>query len=303
MSLIGVGFYLLCIAFLSCCSFEMNHCRRSLHLLTGTFPSPIQTKSYGKSYVKYAANVATSADIDGPPVGEDNVISRPAMDDVRFDNITEGLKQLNSSWEFGTFPQKSKPSNKDLSDFEAAKAVGAKSVRTDVNWVNVLTDEEVDRAIAELSKYCSKERLERFESVLSRRTSNIRMVRSFVIVTPLHVSCVMQCIAVLCCAVLCCAVLCCAMLCCAVQCSAVQCCAEQCSAVQCCAVLCSAVLCSAVQCCAMLCCAVLCSAVQCYAVQCCAMLCSAVQCSAVLCSAVQCSAVSSCACTLFRISV
>jgi hypothetical protein len=222
MSLIGVGFYLLCIAFLSCCSFKMNHCRRSLHLLTGTFPSPIQTKSYGKSYVKYAANIATSADIDGPPVGEDNDVIRPPMEDVRFDNITEGLKQLNSSWEFGTFPQKSKPSNKDLSDFEAAKAVGAKSVRTDVNWVNVLTDEEVDRAIAELSKYCSKERLERFESVLSRRTSNIRMVRSFVLI---ETTCNLCSLAVQCSEVLCCAVQCSAVLCCAVQCSAVKCCA------------------------------------------------------------------------------
>ena len=229
MSLVGIGLYLLCIAILSCCSFEMNYCRRSLHLLTGTFPSPIQTKSYGKSYVKYAANVATSADIDGPPVGEDNEVLRPAMDDVRFDNITEGLKQLNSSWEFGTFPQKSKPSNKDLSDFEAAKAVGQKSVRTDVNWVNVLTDEEVDRAIAELSKYCSKERLERFDSVLSRRTGNIRMVCSFVLIVTTCNLCSL------------------AVLCCAVQCGAVQCCAVLCCAVQCCAVLCSdTVLCSAV---------------------------------------------------------
>lgn len=176
MSLVGFGLYLFCIALLSCCSFEMNHCRRSLHLLTGTFPSPIQSKSYGKSYVKYASSMATNTDIDGPPVGEENEISRPAMDEVRYDNITEGLKQMNSSWEFGTFPQKSKPSNKDLSDFEAAKAVGAKSVRTDVNWVNILTDEEVDRAIVELSKYCSKERLDRFEVVLNKRTSNIRMV-------------------------------------------------------------------------------------------------------------------------------
>lgn len=105
-----------------------------------------------------------------------NVIPNVIPNEMRYDNITEGLRQLNSSWEFGTFPQKSKPSTKDLEDFEAARLKGANSIRTDVNWVNVLTDDEVDRAIAELSKYCSKERLERFETVLSKRTSNIRMV-------------------------------------------------------------------------------------------------------------------------------
>lgn len=43
--------------------------------------------------------------------------------------------------------------------------------------MNLLSDEELDKGIAELTKYCSKQRLERFDHVLEGRTNNIRMVR------------------------------------------------------------------------------------------------------------------------------
>jgi hypothetical protein len=176
MGLNCIILFLISISVLPCWSFTMNHCRRSLHLLTGTFPSPSQSRSVGKSYVRYAGSMSSGFEAEVPTLEGDNDVANIIPNEMRYDNITEGLRQLNSSWEFGTFPQKSKPSTKDLEDFEAARLKGANSIRTDVNWVNVLTDDEVDRAIAELSKYCSKERLERFETVLSKRTSNIRMV-------------------------------------------------------------------------------------------------------------------------------
>jgi hypothetical protein len=147
----------------------MNHFRKSLNLLTGSFPSACQTRTIGESYVRYVAS--SSADFDSTK-NCDEILP----ENSRYDNITEGLRQLNSSWEFGTFPQTSKPTSKELEDFEAMKLRNKNAIRTDVFWINALTDEEVDRAIVELSKYCSKERLGRFEEVLNKRTSNIRMV-------------------------------------------------------------------------------------------------------------------------------
>ena len=147
----------------------MNRFRKSLNLLTGSFPSASQTRSIGESCVRY---VASSSGVFDSSENCDEI----APDNSRYDNITEGLRQLNSSWEFGTFPQTSKPTSKELEDFEAMKLKNKNAIRTDAFWVNALTDEEVDRAIVELSKYCSKERLERFDEVLNKRTSNIRMV-------------------------------------------------------------------------------------------------------------------------------
>lgn len=144
--------------------------------MTGSFPSTPQSKS---SYARYASSISNTYGVDNPVATEvEREVETVAMvpEDVRYDNVTEGLRQLNSSWEFGTFNHKSQPTLKDLEDFEAAKLKSATTLRTDTNWVNKLTDEEVERGIAELSKYCSKERLERFELVLSKRTSNIRMV-------------------------------------------------------------------------------------------------------------------------------
>ena len=178
MGSISVIFIVLNILFLSCSSFTMNHCRRSLHLLTGSFPSTPPSKSYAR----YASSISNNYAVDGPTTceGEREVEAVATVpDEVRYDNVTEGLRQLNGSWEFGTFNHKSQPTLKDLEDFEATKLKAASTIRTDTNWVNKLTDEEVDRGIAELSKYCSKERLERFDLVLSKRTSSIRMVSKF----------------------------------------------------------------------------------------------------------------------------
>ena len=156
----------------------MNHCRRSLHILTGAFPSPPQSRSYAR----YASGISTgygsdaSAVSDGERESDNSVKMTEDNRELRYDNVTEGLKQLNSSWEFGTFNHKSQPTLKDLEEFEASKVKAATTIKTDTNWVDQLTDEEVERGLAELGKYCSKERLERFEEVLNLRTSNIRMV-------------------------------------------------------------------------------------------------------------------------------
>ena len=178
MGSISAIFIALTILLLSCSSFTMNHCRRSLHLLTGSFPSTPQSKSYAR----YASSISNNYAADSPTTCEgerEGETVAMAPEEVRYDNVTEGLRQLNGSWEFGTFNHKSQPTLKDLEDFEATKLKAASTLRTDTNWVNKLTDEEVDRGIAELSKYCSKERIERFELVLSKRTSSIRMVSGF----------------------------------------------------------------------------------------------------------------------------
>ena len=152
MGLINAIVFLLTITY--SCSLTMNHCRRSLHLLTGAFPSPPQGKSYARYATSisngYNADASISSECDGDRDRERDGDVRSDMrsdtrgPEERYDNVTEGLKQLNSSWEFGTFNYKSTPTLRDIEEFEATKLLAANTISTEVNWVDQLTDDEVN---------------------------------------------------------------------------------------------------------------------------------------------------------------
>jgi tRNA G18 (ribose-2'-O)-methylase SpoU len=135
-------------------TFSMNHCmRRNIRIFTKRQNSRYMSIETSCSDVETFPNV----DIGGKTGGFD-------------------LGGSNSSWEFGSFNCKSRPTIKERENFEKQKLEETNIVKTDISWVDSLSDEELDRGITELSKYCSKERSERFDLILKERTSNVRMI-------------------------------------------------------------------------------------------------------------------------------
>jgi tRNA G18 (ribose-2'-O)-methylase SpoU len=135
-------------------TFSMNHCmRRNIRIFTKRQNSRYMSIETSCSDVETFPNV----DIGGKTGGFD-------------------LGGSNSSWEFGSFNSKSRPTIKERENFEKQKLEETNIVKTDISWVDSLSDEELDRGITELSKYCSKERSERFDLILKERTSNVRMI-------------------------------------------------------------------------------------------------------------------------------
>jgi hypothetical protein len=115
-------------------------------------------------------------DIKDKDVKVEDTLVDDILDDVRYKNVREDLKDFNGTWEFGSINHKSIPSEREKEKYELEKLKNIDSLSTDVLWVDSLSDEELDRGIAELSKWCSSERLKRFDVVLDGRTNNIRMV-------------------------------------------------------------------------------------------------------------------------------
>lgn len=98
------------------------------------------------------------------------------------DDVSEVLgiddKDLSAAmkWKAGdvVFPSKYMPSKEDLRNFEQLRK--RSQANNQLNWINTLNVEELDRGITQLEKYTTKERQTKLQRVLDGRSDHIQFV-------------------------------------------------------------------------------------------------------------------------------